>query len=131
MKKKTKRAKLTKNLDDLCRKVIRLRDNNRCQKCNKFIEGSNSQPNHVVAKGNGASWRRFDLLNIILMCNHCHIPWWHRSPTESGKWFAKTFPAREEYLEKYRYGKPAQISIPEMEKHKLFLEEKLEELGND
>jgi 5-methylcytosine-specific restriction endonuclease McrA len=110
---KSERKKLTEKLDKLCREIIRERDNHTCQRCLKYIEGSNSQPCHVVSKKNGASLRRFDLLNIFLGCNPCHR-WWHAEPTESAKWFADRFPARDAYLSIYRGGKPARISTPEM-----------------
>ena len=127
---KSKRKRLTNRLDKVCREVIRLRDNNQCQKCDKKIQGSDSQPCHVVAKGNGASLRRWDLLNIFLGCTRCHI-WWHSNPTESGKWFAKKFPARESYLEIYRYGKPAKISTADMEILYKVLKQKLKDLQKD
>jgi 5-methylcytosine-specific restriction endonuclease McrA len=128
---KSKRRRLTDRLDEVCREVIRERDNNQCQHCGKKVEGSNSHPCHVVAKGNGASLRRFDLLNIFLGCMRCH-KWWHDNPTESGKWFAKKFPAREAYLEIYRGGKPAKITTAEMEKLLEILKQKLADLkGKD
>lgn len=127
---RSKRARLTDGLDDLCREVIRLRDGHRCQKCGKIVKGSNSIPCHVVAKGNGASLRRFDLLNIFLGCLHCHN-WWHDNPTESGVWFADRFPARDAYLVIYRYGKPAKITTVEMEKLVDVLKVKIEELKNE
>lgn len=127
MAKRNKRRKLTDRLDNICRQVIRARDSNSCQRCHKSIRGSNSHPCHVVAKGGGASLRRWDLLNIFLGCMHCHR-WWHDNPTESGKWFAKAFPTRESYLEIYRYGKPAKISTPDMETLYEVLKRKLEDL---
>lgn len=127
---KSKRKRLTDRLDEVCLKVIRLRDNNQCQKCDKTISGSNSHPCHVVAKGNGASWRRWDLLNIFLGGIYCHR-WWHDNPTESGKWFAKKFPAREAYLERYRYGKPAKITTAEMETLYETLKQKLKDLRHE
>lgn len=127
-KKKNKRQRLTDRLDEICLKIIRLRDDNRCQICNKPVDGSDSQQSHVVAKGNGASLRRWDLLNIFLSCMKCHLYWWHKEVTEAGKWFAEKFPAREAYLEIYRYGKPAKISTPEMETLYEVLKQKLEDL---
>ena len=127
---KSKRKSLTNKLDDICREVIRLRDDNCCQRCGKTIKGSNSHPCHVVAKGNGASLRRWDLLNIFLGCMHCHR-WWHDNPTESGKWFAEKFPARDAYLEIYRGGKPAKISTADMEKLYEVLKEKANILRNE
>ncbi len=128
---KNKRKRLTDRLDEVCLKVIRARDNNQCQKCGKAVEGSDSQQSHVVCKGNGASLRRWDLLNIYLSCSYCHLFWWHKEITEAGKWFAEKFPARESYLEIYRYGKPAGISTPDMEVLCKVLKQKLEELRQE
>ncbi len=121
---KSERKRLTDRLDGLCRESIRARDKNLCQKCGKVIYGHDSHPSHVIAKGSGASWRRFDLLNIKLMCFY-HHRWWHLNPTESGKWFAEKFPQREAYLEKYRYGKNAKISTIEMKQLQEEYKEKL------
>lgn len=126
MAKKSKRARLTKQLDDLCRDIVRLIYEDTCQKCGKKVYGSNSQPCHVVAKGNGASWRRWDLNNIFLGCNACHR-WWHNNILEAADWFKLMWPWRDEYLEKYKGGKPAKISTPEMvelvEKYKVKVKE--------
>lgn len=126
MAKKGKRAKLTDQLDDLCREIVRIIYDDICQKCGKKVYGSNSQPCHVVAKGKGASWRRFDLLNLFLGCNPCHR-WWHDNILDAAEWFKKKWPHRDRHLEKYRHGKPAKISTPEMEglveKYKIKLKE--------
>lgn len=111
---KPTRTKLTKRLDDLCRDIVRSRDDNRCQRCGKYVEGSDAHTCHVVAKGKGASRRRFDLLNLFLGCFRCHR-WWHDNPTESGPWYKAQWPHRDEYLNKYRGGKPAKITDKEME----------------
>ena len=126
MAKKSKRAKLTKVLDGLCLKIVRLETNNLCQRCGKYVTGSNSHPAHIVPKGKGASWRRFDLINILHLCFHCHR-WWHENPLESAEYFRKKFPIRAEYLKIYQGGKSAKISTSEMEelvdKYKIKLEE--------
>jgi 5-methylcytosine-specific restriction endonuclease McrA len=109
------RKRLTTRLDNLIRDFIRKKYHNRCCKCGKKISGQDSQVSHIVPKGNGASWRRFDLDNVLLMCYSCHINWWHKSPTEAGKWFSKKYPEIDKYLEKYRYGKTAEITTEEME----------------
>lgn len=129
-KKKSKRKKLTEKLDGLIRQIVRLRDDNRCQKCGKFIEGSDSQPCHVVPKGKGASLRRFDLLNIFLGCMHCHR-WWHENILDANDWFKEKFPTRYAYLEIYRGGKPCPISTAEMESLVETCEQKLKELKGE
>ena len=40
------------------------------------------------------------LLNLKLLCYHCHINWWHKNPVESGEWFKQTFPDRWKIIEK-------------------------------
>ncbi len=126
MAKKSKRKKLTEKLDKLCLGIIRLRDKNTCQKCGKKIYGSNSHPCHVIPKGNGASMRRFDLLNIFLGCTHCHLQWWHLNILEAAQWFENRWPARSAYLEIYKGGKPAKITTEQMENLVVKLKEKCE-----
>lgn len=124
---KSKRAKLTKQLDDLCREIVRIIYDDTCQKCGKKVYGSDSHTCHVVPKGNGASWRRFDLNNLFVACRRCHRGWWHHHILDAAEWFKLKWPWRDEYLEKYRHGKPATIKTPEMEelikKYKIKLEE--------
>lgn len=124
---RTKRAKLIAKLDKLCREVVMLRDNRTCQHCGENNPHKQYHCSHVVAKGVGASWRRFDLLNMKCLCARCHM-WWHENPTESGAWFKKKWPHRDEYLEKYRYGRPSKITDAEMEELVETLTEKVEEL---
>lgn len=130
MAKKNERKRLTKQLDGLCRDIVRIRDDNRCQICSKYITGSNSQPCHVVAKGKGASKRRGDLLNIFLGCFH-HHRWWHDNPLDSAAWFKAKFPARYAYLEIYRGGKPVPITTQEMRDLVVTLKAKLKELKGE
>jgi hypothetical protein len=127
MAKKSERKRLTIKLDGLCREITRLVCNDRCERCRKVIHGSNSHPCHIVPKGRGASWRRFDLINIFLGCMYCHR-WWHDNPTESAKWFIDKFPVRDEYLEKYRYGKACPIKTAEMRELVESYKEKLKDL---
>ena len=111
---KSERKRLTKRLDEIILKIVRLTTHGRCQKCNKAVSGSNSHPSHIVPKGNGASWRRFDLLNIQHLCGSCHLWWWHKNPLEASMWFAGHWSHIAEYLTKYRHGKLAKISTVEM-----------------
>lgn len=67
----------------MAKQVVALRDNHQCQHCFKRAEGTNGHTSHVLPKsvGNGV---RYDLLNLKLLCYHCHINWWHKNPAESG-----------------------------------------------
>jgi len=99
--KKPKIKTLRDKLEDLVRTYTRERDNNTCQKCGRHVEGSCSQPSHVIPKGRCLRLR-YDPLNIKTLCLF-HHRWWHDNPTESGEWFKKKFPKRWAYLEKHRY----------------------------
>lgn len=131
-KQKSKRARMTDCLDELCRDIVRLIHKNRCYKCGLYIQGTNSHPHHIIAKGGGASRRRFDLLNLVLLCFHDHR-WWHDNPTESVPWWETThmYQARNSYLGKYRGGKLAKITNAEMESLIDEYKEKRAELENE
>ena len=120
-KKRKKKSPLQK-LHDRCwamaRKVIYLRDHGQCQHCYKRVEGANAHTSHVLPKSVGGGVR-YDLLNLKLLCYHCHINWWHKSPAESGEWFRTNFPERWQYIEK----------IPRLRSYRISdLQEILEEL---
>jgi len=124
-KSKSERASLAIKLDKVNREIILIRDDHRCQKCGIYVEGCNAHCSHVIAKGVGASQRRFDLLNLKLLCYHHHINWWHMQPTEAGPWFRATFPVRDKYLDKYRDQGPSKITTVEMRE---LLDERKEKL---
>lgn len=92
-----KRKSLGKTLDKLSKEVVRKRDGNICQRCNKWVEGSNRHVSHVipVSQGNKLRW---EPLNMKILCLHCHLNWWHKNPLEAFEWFESTFPDRYKYL---------------------------------
>ncbi len=98
MSKRTKRKKLIDKLDGLCKDIIRERDKWTCQHCRKVVSKSNAHCSHVIPRSRGNALR-WVLENLKLLCYHCHINWWHKSPVESGQWFKDTFPVRWAYLE--------------------------------
>lgn len=102
MAKKSKRKKLIEKLDDICREIIRERDDWTCQRCGKKVDIHNAQASHVVPKSTGYILR-WDLLNLKLLCYSCHFYWWHKDITEAAKWFRKKWPYRWRYVEKKRY----------------------------
>lgn len=88
---------LRKKLDGIVRELVRRRDNDRCQWCLKYVQGSDSQPSHVITKGS-CFYLRWDLNNVKLLCYHCHSFRWHLM-SEGRKWFDKAFPERAAYVE--------------------------------
>ena len=99
-KPKTSRQKAVKRLDDLARQIVRLRDEDTCQRCGKKVYGSDSQPSHVIPRRQSL-FLRWDLLNLKVLCNPCHR-WWHLNPLEAGAWFATKWPARTQYLMEHK-----------------------------
>jgi len=113
MAKRSKRKKLIDALDGLCRQIVRQSTNGRCQKCGKYVTGSNSHPAHIIPKGKGASFLRFDLRNILHLCFHCHR-WWHNNPIDSAMFLKDKFYDRWVYLHKRI---PDQQGVIKMRRH--------------
>jgi len=90
---------IVKKLDKAVADIVCKRDKNICQKCGKYVEGRGCHVSHVIprSKGNRLRW---DIINLKVLCFHCHINWWHKNPVESGEWFKKKFPKRWAYLKK-------------------------------
>lgn len=100
-KKLTAKAKLKKELVDAIRIYIRLRDNDQCQHCMNYVTGSNSHISHIIPKSQG-NVLRYDELNLMVKCHHCHLGWWHKNPLEGAEWFSKKFPERHKYVEEHK-----------------------------
>lgn len=66
-----------------------------CAKCHQTFPVM--QCSHVKSIGASPNLR-FDPMNALPMCGHCHMFWWHLEPAESWDWFKGTFPGRYEYL---------------------------------
>ena len=107
MKKKLAKRYLIKKLDSLVAKVLRKREDC-CQKCGGT---SYLHTSHVIPKSAGFKLR-WDLNNVMLLCHHHHLNWWHKNPIEAGEWFCTTFPSRWEYLQNNRGIK--KFSVEEM-----------------
>jgi 5-methylcytosine-specific restriction endonuclease McrA len=75
-------------------KLIRLRDG-KCMYCGTT---ENLQCSHVKSVG-AYPHLRLDDMNAITLCMKHHLYWWHKEPTEAGKWFENTFPDQALYLE--------------------------------
>lgn len=100
MRKITRRG-LKKKLDILVKEFVKKRDNYTCQKCGKRLESSNCHGSHVIPVSAGIRWA-YDPDNIITLCFHDHINWWHKNPLESGEWFKKTFPKMYKHIEEVK-----------------------------
>jgi hypothetical protein len=84
-----------KRVDDLFKQIIRSKGYcEKCQRRNVVLHCS-----HIKSVGAYKNLQ-FELKNAIALCHRCHMYWWHKEPTESGKWFEKRFPERAKYLER-------------------------------
>ena len=90
-------ASVKRRIWELNKKIVRMRDKNKCQRCLKYVDGKQAETSHVVPKSHG-NILRFDTQNLKVFCFSCHR-WWHANPTESGDWFKHTFPERYAYIE--------------------------------
>ena len=125
---KSKRKKLKDKLDQAVKPIIKLRDRNRCQKCGKYVTGSNCHVSHVIPRSKGDSLR-WELQNLKVLCFHCHINWWHKNPLESGEWFKDKFPSRWEYLQE-RKEKTIKYTLSELEELLEYFRKKLKRKEN-
>ena len=96
-KKETPRQILKAKLWEHCKRIIRARDENECQKCGKYISGSNAHTSHVIPKSYSLRMY-YDILNLKLLCGNCHLRWWHKNPLDASEWFKEKFPKRWQYL---------------------------------
>jgi len=96
-------------LDTLAKVCVKTRDGFTCQiqhdsECAGTMESldNNCQWCHIKSK---KSYNlRWDFLNILCGCGHCHA-WGHSNPNEFGVWFAKKYPWRDEYINMPRANK--------------------------
>lgn len=104
MAKKKFKAKPFKNwLDRVAATVVKTRDGYTCQIVSDggcagtMMPGDqNCQCCHIISRScNNTRW---DLLNLITGCAHCHA-WAHKYPVQFGVWFAQKYPHRIEYLD--------------------------------
>lgn len=98
---KPSRKSIRTKLDKLVKEFVKKRDNYTCQHCGKHLEKNDCHGSHVIPVSAGLGWA-YDPMNIITMCFHCHINWWHKNPVEAGDWFKETFPDTWKHLEEKR-----------------------------
>jgi len=126
---KNKKKQIINRLDALCRQIVLIRDDYKCQKCGKHVEGKAAHTSHVIPKSHGFNLR-FDLNNLKILCFHHHINWWHKNPVESGEWFKNKFPERWEYLEQNK-NKIIKRTLDDYKELEIYLRNKLNEIREE
>jgi len=89
-----------KNLDTLLREYVLKRDENKCQWCGKYGEGSQVHVSHVVPKSQGNKYR-WNIWNVKLLCFFCHRHKWHDQALGRA-WFDEKYPDRVKKLDELR-----------------------------
>lgn len=112
-------GKIRKEVEKLAKLVAKIRDKWTCQKCGKKVVGSDAHGSHIIPVSHGNSLR-FNPKNILCMCYHCHMNWWHKNPTEAGDWFSSKYPELKEYLNE-RKNDSVKFSYEEYEEMKMNL----------
>jgi 5-methylcytosine-specific restriction endonuclease McrA len=87
-----------KALDDLCRRLVFLRDRFLCVKClhqTKRRNGDRLQWAHIHTRG--VHSLRWEPDNSVCLCSGCHLKG-HLHPTEFSRWFESAYPERVKYL---------------------------------
>lgn len=94
-RKKTPLRKLEDRADELTKEIVRLRASWICQKCDKHITNkSDAHRAHIVSRSHKIL--RWDLLNLLLLCFHCHQK--SHSEVETKDYIKKKWPVVYEYL---------------------------------
>ena len=81
-----------KTLDDLCRRLVFLRDKHTCQKCGKR---ERLQWAHIHTRG--VHSLRWIPENSLCLCSGCHYQG-HLHPTDFSRWLLEKYPKRLEKL---------------------------------
>ena len=132
--KKTERQKLVVKLDNVVKEIVRVRDEWTCQKCGKKFDPRDrsslcsAHTAHIIGKGSGGYRLRWDLINVVLLCHHCHINVFHQSGKGIEEWLKKNFPARGQYLELLKAKPPLKFTDSELAEMLKMFQEKLREL---
>lgn len=118
-KTQSKRRQLEKELESLCKQVIRLRDKGKCVVC-----GSTDKLGwgHVFSRS--ARSTRYDLDNIFLQCWPCNFKHTHDT-VPYYRWYQQTF-GMEKFDEVYsKFKNSTKQSLSDLETHRDFLEQEL------
>ena len=98
-----------KKADIVFKQFIRTRDG----KCLHCGNRENLQASHSIPVSHG-NRLRYDEKNVITLCYHCHLNWWHKNPIEAGAWFKIVFPGNYEYVERVK-NERVKFTITELE----------------
>ena len=110
-----------KKLDIDFKKFIRMRDG-RCLHCGST---ENLQASHTVPVSHGNRFR-YDERNVITLCYHCHLNWWHKNPIDAAQWYKKTFPENDAYLKAGMHERIKYI-IPDLQEMRSNYKQKIKE----
>src|SRR5574342_744519 len=65
-----------------------IREKKRCEWCHSTV--NQLQDAHVISRSNKTL--RWDIMNHLCLCSHCHRFKWHENPLLANQWFKETYP---------------------------------------
>ena len=86
---------------DLAKAIAKIREKFTCRYCKKVVSGSNCHGSHIAPISSG-NILCADPKNIIALCYHHHLIFWHKDPTKAGQWFRDTYPEEMKYVDENR-----------------------------
>lgn len=112
-----------KQLDDLCRKFINLRDKSTCVRCGRKRPQYKTEWAHFYSRSNKAV--RWDEDNSCILCFNCHYNFAHKLPREFSEWYKEHLGEKKfNQLQLRSTGKVGHFSLI-----MLYLKQKLQELS--
>lgn len=108
----SKRAAIEKALDTVTARIVKLRDDYRCQRTGAILDKYEAEWCHIEGRGN--RMLRWHPWNAITMKKSVHAAS-HRYPDIFKAWFAYTFPRRSEFIESCLRKSPQPIRTYKME----------------
>jgi hypothetical protein len=99
----TERAKISRALDDITPKIVKLRDEGKCQRCGQIPQPKGYHWAHVKTRRD--HWLRWEPLNALGLCYGCHA-WFDSHKAEGMEWFTTTWPERDKYLWQHSLSRP-------------------------
>lgn len=92
------------------------RDGSICQKCGKYVEGRDRQLSHIISRAK-APKLVYNEWNVKILCNYCHLSWWHKLPYETKDWLDEKYPGRYDMLLELNQKTKVCVDLKEVEQY--------------
>lgn len=115
-------------LDSLLTKSIRILQPE-CAVCGKIPKHCrDSQASHILPKSLYPGLR-YEIENVLHMCNNCHMNFWHKNPIEAYLWFNNNYPEKVDKLLEIKQKKP--YNTKDFNKKQIYFQKILDKYSNN